>query len=189
MDRQKSRRLLIRILKLAYSGELAAAYAYRGHWKSLRDPEERTRIQAIEGEEWHHRRLVGGMLRSMGERPSSWQEAKAVCIGRAAGLLCHLAGWFAPMYGAGRLESRNIKEYENAARYARDCGCQEQVDCLLGMAEVEWEHEKYFRTRVLGHVLSRHVPLWSSPPAKENIRASFLRERTRQASPAGAEIA
>lgn len=175
MDRQKSRQLFVRILKLAYSGELAAAYAYRGHWKSVRDSEERTRIRAIEEEEWHHRKLVGEMLESMGGRPSFWREAKAVCIGRAAGLLCHLTGWFAPMYGAGKLESRNIKEYEDAARHARDCGREEYVECLLEMAEVEWEHEKYFRSRVLSHALSRHVPLWLAPPAKENIRASFFR--------------
>ena len=30
-----SREQLINILRLAYSGELAAAYAYRGHWHSV----------------------------------------------------------------------------------------------------------------------------------------------------------
>jgi hypothetical protein len=32
---------LITVLQLAYSGELAAGYAYRGHWHSVRDSEER----------------------------------------------------------------------------------------------------------------------------------------------------
>jgi hypothetical protein len=77
------------------------------------------------------------------------------------------------MYGAGRLESRNIREYEIAARYARDGGHNEFVDCLLAMAEVEWEHENYFRSRVLSHGLGRRVNLWSQPPAKEMIRKSF----------------
>jgi Uma2 family endonuclease len=31
-----ARQNLIRILQSAYSGELAAAFAYRGHWKSLK---------------------------------------------------------------------------------------------------------------------------------------------------------
>ena len=31
-----ARRNLIRILQNAYSGEIAAAYAYRGHWKSVK---------------------------------------------------------------------------------------------------------------------------------------------------------
>jgi hypothetical protein len=61
------------------------------------------------------------------------------------GLMCHISGWFAPMYGAGRLESRNIVEYETAARHALACGREDLIDCLLTMAEVEWEHEHYFR--------------------------------------------
>jgi hypothetical protein len=36
---------------LAYSGELAAGLAYRGHWRSVRDAAERERIQTIEAEE------------------------------------------------------------------------------------------------------------------------------------------
>jgi hypothetical protein len=85
-------------------------------------------------------------------------------------------GWLAPMYGAGRLESRNIREYENAARYARDCGRHDFVEDLLMMAEVEWEHEYYFRSRVVLHSFGRRLNLWPSPPAKETIRESFARE-------------
>jgi len=85
-------------------------------------------------------------------------------------------GWLAPMYGAGRLESRNIKEYETAARYARDCGRNDLIDCLLEMAEVEWEHELYFRTRVTEHFIGRRLALWPEPPAREMIRLSFDRE-------------
>jgi demethoxyubiquinone hydroxylase (CLK1/Coq7/Cat5 family) len=53
------REQLITTLQLAYSGELAAGYAYRGHWHSVSDPHERERIKKIEDEEWHHRKLVG----------------------------------------------------------------------------------------------------------------------------------
>ena len=96
-----------------------------------------------------------------------------VIIGRTAGFLCHVTGWLAPMYGAGKLESRNVREYEVAARYARDCGRSEYVEPLLTMAEVEWEHEKYFRTQVLKSTLGRLLPMWQAPPPKENIRVSF----------------
>jgi mannosidase alpha-like ER degradation enhancer 2 len=58
------------------------------------------------------------------------REVRAAIIGRVLGVLCHVTGWVAPMYGAGRLESRNIREYETAARYARDCGRDDLVDCL-----------------------------------------------------------
>jgi len=170
-------RKLIALLLLAYSGELAAAYAYRGHWRSVADRTERERIEEIENEEWHHRTLVGEMLDKLGAIPNSHRETRALVIGRTLGFLCHLTGWLAPMYGAGRLESRNIREYETAARYARDCGRDEFVDCLLNMAEVEWEHEKYFRSRVLVHRLGRHLPIWHAPPERETIRQTFARER------------
>jgi hypothetical protein len=75
------------------------------------------------------------------------------------------------MYGAGRLERRNIKEYEDAAEYAVECGRGDLVDCLLSMAEVEWEHEKYFRAKAEGHALARWIRLWPTPPPKEAIRA------------------
>ena len=164
---------MIEILQLAYSGELAAAYAYRGHWKSVGNADEREHIRTIEEEEWHHRRLVGEMLQNLGEQPNRWREVKAAFIGRVLGFLCHLSGWLAPMYGAGKLESRNVREYENAARYARGCGHEELTDCLLTMAEVEWEHERYFRLKVETHSLARFLPRWQQLPPKEIIRTSF----------------
>jgi rubrerythrin len=173
-----SRQKLIALLQLAYSGELAAAHAYRGHWKSVRNAEQKTAIQNIEADEWRHRKLVGGMLASLESGPSQRRETRANLIGRTLGFLCYVMGWLAPMYGAGRLESRNIREYETAARYARECGHNELVDCLLEMAEVEWDHEHYFRSRVQEHFLGRRLPLWTQPPAKESIRLSFERERT-----------
>jgi rubrerythrin len=168
-DQQK----LIALLRLAYSAELAAAYAYRGHWHSVSNKDERARIRQIENEELHHRHLVGEMLDKLQTRPSRVRELRAAIVGRLLGFLCHLTGWLAPMYGAGRLESRNIREYETAARYARDAGHGELVDCLLTMAEVEWEHENYFRSCVLRHSFGRRLLLWPEPPPRESIRQSF----------------
>jgi rubrerythrin len=165
--------LLIRQLRGAYSGELAAGYAYRGHWRSVRDAGEREHIARIESEEWHHREIVGGMLRALGARPSKLREAIFWGIGRAIGLSCHLGGWFIPMYGAGRLERGNIVEYEVAAEYAHACGHDEMIDDLLEMAEVEWEHERYFRERVAGHRLLRILMPWPAVAPKESIRAKW----------------
>jgi rubrerythrin len=176
MQTDESYQNLTTILQLAFSGERAAGYAYRGHWKSVFDSEERARIKQIEEEEWHHRNLVGEMLRSLDANANSFREIRALIIGRGLGLLCHITGWLAPMYGAGRLESRNIVEYETAARHARACGREDLVDCLLTMAEVEWEHENYFRSRVLLHPLGRRFSLWPLPPPKEAIRKSFEQE-------------
>ena len=173
MTKSDSHEKLVEVLKLAYSAELAAAYAYRGHWRSVSDPNERERIRQIENEELHHRHLVGEMLAKLQTRPSSVRELRAAIVGRVLGFLCHLTGWLAPMYGAGRLESRNIREYETAARYAGDAGHGELVDCLLTMAEVEWEHENYFRSCVLRHSFGRRLLLWPQPPPRESIRQSF----------------
>jgi len=181
MTEDDSRQHLIRILQLAYSAELAAAYAYRGHWKSVNDKDERARIAQIENEEWHHRQLVGEMLRDLNAAPKRLGELRAKIIGRVLGLLCHVTGWLAPMYGAGRLESNNIVEYEIAAGHARDCGQDGLIDCLLTMAEVEWEHEKYFRSRVLLHPLGKRLAIWPEPRPKEMIRNSFARRVEQEA--------
>ena len=164
---------LIHILQLAYSGERAAGYAYRGHWRSVSNPEEKERIHRIEDEEWHHRRQVGQMLSELGASPDPRREFRAVVIGRTLQALCHVTGWLLPMYGAGKLERRNIVEYEHAAQYAAACGKIEYIDCLLTMAEVEWEHEQYFRAKVLSHRLGHLFPIWPAPPPKETIRQAF----------------
>lgn len=164
---------LVALLQLAYSGELAAAHAYNGHWRSVRDGAERARIAEIEQEELDHRKLVGKMLTSLGAAPNRSREIRASLIGKMLSFLCHVSGWLAPMYGAGRLESSNVREYETAARFARECGREDLIDCLLTMAEVEWEHEKYFRSRVLTHPLGRRLKLWRQPPPKETIRKPF----------------
>jgi rubrerythrin len=174
-DSRASRAALVALLQLAYSGELAAAHAYRGHARSVADPAERRAIEEIEREELHHRELVGRMLVELGAGPSRARERRAAVVGRVLGFLCHVSGWLAPMYGAGRLESRNIREYEAAARFARDSGHAHWVDCLLTMAEVEWEHEHYFRSRVLSHRWARVLPIWPRPAPKETIRAELTR--------------
>ena len=179
-DPQAETNKLVEILQLAYSGELAAGYAYRGHWHSLSDKDERARVKLIEEEEWHHRQLVGEMLKDLGAAPNKRRELRATIVGRMLGFFCHLTGWLAPMYGAGRLESKNIVEYVTAARYARECGRFEFIDCLLMMAEVEWEHEHFFRSCVLKHWLGKRLTIWPAPPPKENIRQDYRINKTEE---------
>lgn len=183
-----ARAKLVRQLKGAYSGELAAGYAYRGHWHSLREGADRTRIREIEADEWHHRELVGGMLRQLGGKPGPLREVIFWCIGRGIGLFCHVGGWFAPMYGAGRLERGNIVEYEEAAIFASECGHEEMVDCILTMAEVEWDHELYFRSKAAGHWMRHIFRLWEAPPPRETIRAKFAAARERGRVPVVARL-
>lgn len=171
------RELLIRQLQAAYSAELAAIHAYRGHWLSVRDAAERERIRIIEEEERHHRELVGELMAQLGAKPKRSREIIFTIIGHTIAVLCRLGPWFMAMYGAGRLERSNIVEYEDAALSASRCGHDELIDCLLTMAEVEWEHEKYFRERVSGHWMLRIFALWEPAPPKETIRANFEARR------------
>ena len=168
-----AREKLIQTLKNAYSGELGAINAYTGHRKSVGDPAEKRMIYRIEVEEIYHRERVGEILFLLGEGPSTPQDKAMGWVGKTLGFLCSLSGWFAPMYGAGLLESRNIKEYEEAAQFALASGHIEFLDDLLVMAEVEWEHEKFFREKCRTHFLYHWFPKWPIPPAKEMIREPF----------------
>lgn len=159
MDHEGSRRHLIEILEGAYSGELAAAFAYRGHWKSVKDSTERAAIQKIEQEEWVHRKRVGEMLASLGAAPLKLREMKLWVIGQTIGIACHVTGWFLPMYFAGRLESGNVTEYEDAASHAAALGLMDFEADLRVMAGVEREHELFFLRVIKGH---RLLPLISN---------------------------
>jgi len=157
------RAALVRLLQLAYSGEKAAALVYQGHAASVRDAAIAERIRKIEAEEWHHRDLVGGMLASLGDSPDPARERRAARIGRTLSALCHVSGYLLPMYVAGYLESRNIKEYEDAAAFAVASGQTRFLDCLREMADVEADHERFFRGRVEDHWLGKRLPLWKHP--------------------------
>jgi len=159
MDHEVHRRHLIHVLQGAFSGELAAGFAYRGHWKSVKNADERAAIQKIEREEWVHRTRVGEMISSLGGAPRRFREAKLWVIGRTIGLACHLIGWFLPMYFAGRLESGNVIEYQVAASHAAALGLKEFEADLLVMAQVEKEHELFFLNVITGH---RLLPIVSS---------------------------
>jgi len=148
-----ARQNLIRILQNAHAGEIAAAFAYRGHWKSLRDSPEKTRIKEIEAEEWDHRRRVAEWLEKLGARPRPLREKAFWTIGNILGPSCFVSGWFMPMYFAGRLESQNSVEYEDAAALAKELGMDDCVADLLDMARVEVEHEEFFHSVVAGHRL------------------------------------
>jgi rubrerythrin len=156
---EAARQALIGILQNAFSGELAAAYAYRGHWKSLREKSEREKVRSIENDEWIHRENVRQILIQLAASPHRVREARAWIIGRSLGIGCHVIGWFLPMYFAGRLENRNIVEYEIAAQHARTLGLAEYLAELSVMADVERDHEAFFREKVATH---RLLPVFRS---------------------------
>jgi hypothetical protein len=170
---QVVRARLVRLLQRAYSGELGAAIAYRGHASSVADPAQRERIARIRLEELDHRERVGRLLGHLHARPDAGLERRNRWIGTSISAFCRVGGWFLPMYGAGWLERRNIGEYEEAARLSALDGEPGFVDDLLAMAEVEWEHERYFHLHAASHWLSHLLPVWPAPAPRETIRGSF----------------
>ncbi len=164
---------LIRLLRAAHAGERAAALAYVGHAGSVRDPGEREAISRIGAEEVAHRARVGEMLAELGGAPSTLRELIFTGIGRTLSLFCHLTGWYCPMYGAGWIERRNIQEYVDAAAFAAQAGRADLAAELLTMAEVEWDHEQYFRAKVLTHPLRRLLRVWRSPPPRDQLGQSL----------------
>jgi hypothetical protein len=173
---------LIRLLQNAYSGEKAAAYAYRGHAESVSIAIERDEIRKIEQEEWEHRDCLLKMLTSLGAKPRFSRELVMTTVGVVIYFLCRLGGvlnvfnfgWFMSMYGAGKLERSNIGEYEVAALMARSCGQTQFIDDLIHMAEVEWDHEMYFRSKTVTSKWTRIIPLWSLPPPRNSTRQKIL---------------
>ena len=148
-----ARQNLIRILQNAHAGELAAAYAYRGHWKSLKNSAEKTHIKKIEAEEWEHRENVARWLERLDAKPNQAREKVFWTIGKIIGSACYVSGWFFPMYFAGRLESQNVGEYVEAAELAKQLKMDECFEEMMEMSRVEGEHEIFFSRAVASHRL------------------------------------
>jgi len=161
------------LLQLAYSGERGAALAYVGHAASLRDPRERTEVRRILRDEVRHRLVLRSMMAELGCAPDPRRERKLDRVGKAISLFCRVGGYFFPMYGAARLENQNIGEYEHAARLAVCAGQMPLADQLLELAEVEWDHELFFRSCASRHPLWRVMSRWPAPPPRASIRERF----------------
>jgi hypothetical protein len=178
---QSSKHDLIRLLQNAYSGEKAAAYAYRGHAQSVTSSAERDEITKIENDEWEHRESLRQMLSSLDAQPRFSREIAMTAVGVLIYCLCRLGGffnflnfgWYMSMCGAGKLERSNIGEYEVAALMARACGQNQFVEDLIHMAEVEWDHEMYFRSKALTSQWSKRIPVWSPPPSRGFTRQNI----------------
>lgn len=149
---QALRGTLVRILQDAHAGELAAAYAYQGHSRSLwRHPAARAEVERIEAAEWHHRRLVAALLVTLDARPRRRREWLMAATGRFFGGLCFLGGWFGPMYAAGRLEWMNVGQYEAAHDAAEQLGLVDAANELAAMTAEEERHERWFGDQCRDH--------------------------------------
>lgn len=139
---------LIRLLKIAYSAEKAAAYAYQGHAGSVRNPLEKIAIRQIEEDEWNHRREVMIIMQHFNIKPSKWYEIRYAVIGKIISASCYVIGWFMPFFFAGKLESGNVCAYFRAKQYFNALGIRDFDQVLYDMGIKEKEHEVYFLNKI-----------------------------------------
>ena len=149
--------VLVKLLQKAYSGEKAAAFAYIGHARSLRDPAAKAAVRQIEEDEWKHRENVLGLMRRYDVPVSRWLEVKLHIIGRIISASCHVIGRFMPFFFAGKLESGNVCEYFVMMRHFHSLGIHEHDAMLYEMGMKEKEHEMYFLAQIR---TSRLLPLF-----------------------------
>ena len=142
---------LANLLRLAYSAEKAAAFAYQGHAGSVSNVEDKVRIKEIENDEWLHRAEVLSLMKQYDIGVSWWYEIKYHIIGRTIGWSCYVIGWFMPMYFAGRLESGNVNEYYHMVALFHTAGIVEHDDILVEMGIKEKEHELFFLGKIRTH--------------------------------------
>ncbi|MEQ1852010.1 MAG: ferritin-like domain-containing protein [Chthoniobacteraceae bacterium] len=148
---------LVTLLQKAYSGEKAAAFAYIGHARSLRDPAAKAAVRQIEQDEWQHRENVLGLMRRYDVPVSRWLEVKLHIIGRVISASCHVIGRFMPFFFAGKLESGNVCEYFVMMRHFHSLGIHDHDAMLYEMGMKEKEHEVYFLEQIRK---SRLLPLF-----------------------------
>ena len=139
---------LVKLLQRAYSGEKAAAFAYIGHARSLRDPAAKAAVKQIEEDEWKHRENVLALMRRYEVPVSRWLEVKLHVIGRVISASCHVIGHFMPFFFAGKLESGNVCEYFVMMRHFHTLGIREHDAMLYEMGMKEKEHEVYFLEQI-----------------------------------------
>ena len=136
------------LLQKAYSAEKAAAFAYQGHARSVRRPEEKAAIRQIELDEWNHRREVMEIMRQYDIPVSRYYEIRFHIVGKAISASCFVIGWFMPFYFAGRLESGNVCEYFRMKHFFNEIGIPQHDQVLYEMGIKEKEHEVYFLEQI-----------------------------------------
>src|ERR1700674_5966513 len=95
----------IKMLQQAHAGELAAYYAYEGHWRSLKDQKQRDAIKSIQKDELDHIRYLKTLLDVYDAQPSRIRDFIFTMVGKSASLMCYIAGWYFPMSGARFIEN------------------------------------------------------------------------------------
>ena len=156
-QRVRGHERLVKLLRLAYSAERAAAFEYIGHAGSVNDADEKLAIAQIEADEWAHRASVLAIMQGYGIKPSRLFELRFFVVGKMISLSCYTIGWFMPYYFAGRLESGNVCEYFIMMQYFHELEIHDHDDVLYEMGIKEKEHEMFF---LEGAATKRQFPVF-----------------------------
>ena len=143
----QTREKLIFLLQKAHAGERAAALAYGGHWRILKDADERAAVKQIEADEWRHRREIADFLFKLDAQPRKIREFVFYSIGSFISLSCFLTGRFVSTYFAGILEKGNVNEYGEAFRLAKKLRL-DFAEEFLAMEATEAEHEQILQQMI-----------------------------------------
>src|SRR5688572_8477347 len=134
---------LVRGLRRAHAGEVAAALAYARHAERL-PADDAARVREIERDEWRHRAELVEMLYGLGSRPSPAAELSKVALG----FVLWVVGTVAPVRWMHRvaavLEHRGSAEYLSLADLADRAAPRLSVP-LRTMAGAESAHARTFR--------------------------------------------
>ena len=141
----------IKLMQAAYSGELAAALAYGGHWRTLKKQSEIDAVKQIEIDEWEHRERVGEILAEIGAKPSWIREKIFYLIGTSIALICRVCGYFCAAYFAGILEKSNVNEYSLAHDLAKELKLDHLLEDFREMEKTEAEHEIILYRMIKNH--------------------------------------
>lgn len=163
---------LVKLLQKAYSAEKAAAFAYQGHAASVKNKTEKTAINQIENDEWHHRIEVLKIMNDFNIPISKWYEFQFYIIGKTISFSCHIIGWFMPFYFAGKLESGNVCEYFRIKQYFNSIGITKYDQILYDLGIKEKEHEVYFLEAIKTHKFLPYYEKyfnWGSNKSLNNI--------------------
>lgn len=139
---------LVDLLQQAYSAERAASFAYIGHARSVKNPDEKKAIKQIEDDEWFHRKEVLEIMKEYDIPISKWYEFRFYVVGKLIWYSCYVIGWFMPFYFAGRLESGNVCEYFRMKQWFNELGITKHDQILYDMGIKEKEHEVYFLEKI-----------------------------------------
>lgn len=142
-----------KLLRRAYSGEMAAALAYRGHRGILKNKLERRSIRQIEIDEWRHRREIGRILAELNSRPLFFREVLFFTIGRFISFSCYFTGQFVATYFAGKLECGNVREYNEMSDLGKELGFHKLCQKFDEMRETESRHERILFAMIENHRL------------------------------------